>query len=120
MAKVLIVDDAAFLRAVMKSIIVEMGYEVVGEAGNGQEAVRAYQQYRPDLVTMDITMPQMDGIEAVRAIMGIDPKAKIVMCSAMGQHKMVLDAIHAGAKDFIVKPFDRSRVMESILNVLKR
>ncbi|UJF32902.1 response regulator [Paenibacillus hexagrammi] len=120
MAKVMIVDDAAFMRAMLKGIITEMGFEVVAEAGNGQEAVKNFQQYHPDLVTMDITMPDMDGVAAVRSIMQINDKAKIIMCSAMGQQKMVLDAIQAGAKDFIVKPFDRVRVSESILKVLSK
>ncbi|WP_438444944.1 response regulator [Gorillibacterium sp. sgz5001074] len=120
MAKVMIVDDAAFLRTMLKDIVAEMGLEVAGEAGNGREAVRMYASYRPDLVTMDITMPEMDGIQAVQEIMRQHPEARIIMCSAMGQHKLVLEALHAGAKDFIVKPFDRKRVMESILNTLKR
>lgn len=120
MAKVLIVDDAAALRADMKAMIMGMGCEVVAEACNGQEAVQAYKLYQPDLVTMDVTMPQMDGITAARSILALDPAAKIVMCSAMGQQKIVLDAIHAGAKEFIVRPFDRRRAIESIMNVLGR
>lgn len=120
MAKVMIVDDAAFMRAVLKNMITEMGLDVVAEAASGEEAVRAYPKCQPDLVTMDITMPDMDGITAVKMIVQKYPAAKIIMCSAMGQHKMVLDAIQAGAKDFIVKPLDRRRVIESILNVLNR
>lgn len=120
MARIMIVDDAAFLRVMMRDIVQEMGLEVACEAVNGLEAVRMYPSFRPDLVTMDITMPEMDGIQAVREIIRQHPDARIVMCSAMGQHKFVLDALHAGAKDFIVKPFDRKRVMESILNGLKR
>jgi two-component system, chemotaxis family, chemotaxis protein CheY len=120
MSKIMIVDDAAFLRAVMREIVKEIGLEVVCEASNGLEAVRLFPTYRPDLVTMDITMPEMDGIAATKEIMRLDPGAKIIICSAMGQQRFVLDALHAGAKDFIVKPFDRKRVMESILNVLKR
>lgn len=120
MAKVMIVDDAAFLRAVLKDIVRELGLEVACEAANGEEAVRKYSSCRPDLVTMDITMPEMDGIRAVKEIIRQFPEARIIMCSAMGQHKLVLDALQAGAKDFIVKPFDRKRVMESLLNTLKR
>ncbi|MBO8159360.1 response regulator [Thermosyntropha sp.] len=112
--KVLIVDDAAFMRMMIKDILTKNGYEVVGEAENGQVAVEKYQELKPDLVTMDITMPEMDGIAAVKAIKAIDPDAKIIMCSAMGQQSMVIDAIQAGAKDFIVKPFQPERVLEAV------
>lgn len=104
----------------MRNIVTEMGLEVAGEAVNGKEAVRLYPLCRPDLVTMDITMPEMDGIAATGELVRLHPEAKIIICSAMGQQRFVLDALHAGAKDFIVKPFDKVRVMESILNVLKR
>ncbi|SDZ66840.1 two-component system, chemotaxis family, response regulator CheY [Evansella caseinilytica] len=114
MAKILITDDAAFMRLTLKNIIVEAGFEVIGEAANGQEAVQLYETHRPDLVTMDITMPEMNGIEALEKIKGIDPKAKVIMCSAMGQQSMVVDAIQKGAVDFIVKPFDKTRVKEAI------
>ncbi|CDG01244.1 Putative Chemotaxis regulator-transmits chemoreceptor signals to flagelllar motor components CheY [Clostridium chauvoei JF4335] len=118
MAKVLIVDDAAFMRMMVKDILQKNGFEVVGEACNGIEAVDLYKKENPDVVTMDITMPDMDGIEAVKAIKEFDPSAKVVMCSAMGQQSMVMDAIKAGAKDFIVKPFQADRVLEAINKVL--
>jgi two-component system chemotaxis response regulator CheY len=119
MTKVMIVDDAAFMRNMLKNIMIEGGFEVVCEAATGLEAIHLFPQYHPDIVTMDITMPDMDGVAAVAGIIKSYPKAKIIMCSAMGQQKMVLDAIMAGAKDFIVKPFQKDRVLESILNVLK-
>lgn len=118
MAKVLIVDDAAFMRMMIKDILEKNGFEVVGEANNGIKAVELYKLEKPDVVTMDITMPDMDGIEAVKAIRAIDPAAKIIMCSAMGQQSMVMDAIKAGAKDFIVKPFQADRVLEAIKKVI--
>lgn len=118
MAKVLIVDDAAFMRMMIKDILEKNGYQVIGEANNGIKAVELYKKERPDVVTMDITMPDMDGIQAVKEIKAIDPSAKIVMCSAMGQQTMVMDAIKAGAKDFIVKPFQADRVLEAIKKVL--
>lgn len=118
MAKVLIVDDAAFMRMMIKDILTKNGYEVVAEAANGVQAVELYKTHQPDLVTMDITMPEMDGIEAVKQIKAVNPGAKIVMCSAMGQQSMVMDAIRAGAKDFIVKPFQAERVLEAIKKVL--
>lgn len=118
MAKILIVDDAAFMRMMIKNILIKEGYEVVGEAENGAQAVEKYKELSPDLVTMDITMPEMDGISAVKEIMKINKGAKVVMCSAMGQQAMVIDAIHSGAKDFIVKPFQPDRVIEAISKVL--
>ena len=118
MARVLIVDDAAFMRMMIKDILEKNGYEVLGEASNGIKAVELYKKERPDVVTMDITMPDMDGIEAVKAIRLFDPSAKIIMCSAMGQQSMVMDAIRAGAKDFIVKPFQPDRVLEAIRKVV--
>lgn len=114
MAKVLIVDDAAFMRMMIKDILEKNGFEVIGEASNGAKAVELYKKEKPDVVTMDITMPDMDGIEAVKAIKAFDPAAKVIMCSAMGQQTMVMDAIKAGAKDFIVKPFQSDRVLEAI------
>lgn len=120
MAKFMIVDDAAFMRSFLSNIILESGHEVIAEASNGQEAVQMFKRVRPDIITMDITMPDMDGISAIKHILNLDPKAKIIMCSAMGQQKMVLDAIAAGAKDFIIKPFQKDRVMESITNILSR
>jgi len=118
LARILIVDDAMFMRVTLKNILTKEGHEVVGEAENGEEAVAKYQELKPDVVTMDITMPKMDGIAAVKAIMGNDPSAKIVMCTAMGQKNMVLEAIQAGAKDFIVKPFQPERVSEGIAKVV--
>ena len=118
MGKVLIVDDAAFMRMMVKDILSKNGFEVVGEAANGLQAIELYKKERPDVVTMDITMPEMDGIEAVKEIKKIDPNARVVMCSAMGQQSMVMDAIKAGAKDFIVKPFQADRVIEAIQKVL--
>lgn len=118
MAKVLIVDDAAFMRMMIKDILEKNGFEIVGEANNGIKAVELFKKESPDVVTMDITMPDMDGIEAVKEIKSIDPKAKIIMCSAMGQQTMVMDAIKAGARDFIVKPFQPDRVLEAINKVL--
>ena len=116
--RVLIVDDAAFMRMMVKDILSKNGYEVVGEAQDGAQAVEKYKDLRPDLVTMDITMPEMDGITALREIKKIDPNAKVIMCSAMGQQAMVIDAIQAGAKDFIVKPFQADRVIEAIKKTL--
>ncbi len=116
--KVLIVDDAAFMRMMIKDILTKNGYEVVGEAENGQVAVEKYKEVDPDLVTMDITMPEMDGIAAVKEIKSFDPAAVIIMCSAMGQQSMVIDAIQAGAKDFIVKPFQPERVLEAVSKAL--
>ena len=117
-AKVLIVDDAAFMRMMLKDILTKNGYEVVGEAGNGVEALSRYQELTPDLVTMDITMPEMDGIAAVKELKKRDGKAVVVMCSAMGQQSMVIEAIQAGAKDFIVKPFQPERVIDAIQRAL--
>lgn len=118
MVTVLVVDDAGFMRLVMKDILEKNGYEVVGEAENGAEAVEQYTRLKPDIVTMDITMPVMDGIEAVQHIRESDPGARIIMCSAMGQQQMVVKAIRAGAKDFVVKPFHRERVLKALENAL--
>ncbi|HHW08084.1 MAG TPA: response regulator [Clostridia bacterium] len=112
--RVLIVDDAAFMRMMIKDILTKNGYEVAGEAENGLVAVNMYKELKPDLVTMDITMPEMDGITAVKMIKKIDPSAKIIMCSAMGQQMMVMEAIQAGARDFIVKPFQQERVIQAV------
>jgi two-component system chemotaxis response regulator CheY len=114
MAKILIVDDAAFMRMMLKDILTKGGHDVVGEAENGLVAIQKYQELKPDLVTMDITMPEMEGVEAVKEIRKKDANAKIVMCSAMGQQGMVVQAIQAGAKDFIVKPFQGDRVLDAI------
>lgn len=112
--KVLIVDDAAFMRMMIKDILSKNGYEIVGEAENGIKAVEKWQELKPDLTTMDITMPEMDGITAVKEIKKMDPGAKIIMCSAMGQQAMVIEAIQSGARDFIVKPFQPDRVLEAV------
>ena len=112
--RVLVVDDAAFMRMMVKDILTKNGYEVVGEAENGMKALEKNQELKPDLTTMDITMPEMDGISAVKEIKKVDPNAKIVMCSAMGQQAMVIEAIQAGARDFIVKPFQPDRVLEAV------
>ncbi|MCL7746478.1 response regulator [Halalkalibacter alkaliphilus] len=117
-AKVLIVDDAAFMRMMIKDILKKNGFEVVGEANDGLQAIEKFKELSPDLVTMDITMPEMDGITALKEIRAIDASAKIIMCSAMGQQAMVIDAIQAGAKDFIVKPFQADRVIEAINKTL--
>jgi len=111
---ILIVDDAAFMRINLKNILEKAGYEVVGQAENGKESIKKYKDLEPNLVTMDITMPEMDGIEAVKKIREINSEANIIMCSAMGQQSMVVEAIEAGAKDFIVKPFDDDRVIEAV------
>ncbi|SIS37613.1 response regulator [Salimicrobium flavidum] len=116
--RILIVDDAAFMRMMVKDILTKNGYEIAGEAENGQQAVDMYQEQKPDLVTLDITMPEKDGIQALKEIKGKDPEANIIMCSAMGQQAMVVDAIQAGAKDFIVKPFQADRVIEAIQKAL--
>ena len=118
MAKILIVDDAAFMRMMIKDILTKNGYEVVAEAANGVEAVELYKSHQPDLVTMDITMPEMDGIEAVKQIKAVNPAAKVIMCSAMGQQSMVMDVIKAGANDFIVKPFQADRVLEAVKKIV--
>ena len=117
-SRILIVDDAAFMRMMIKDILTKNGFEVVGEAENGAKAVEKYQELRPDLTTMDITMPEMDGISAVKQIKKIDPAAKVIMCSAMGQQAMVIEAIQSGARDFIVKPFQTDRVLEAVRKVL--
>jgi two-component system chemotaxis response regulator CheY len=115
---VLICDDAAFMRSLLSDILTDAGFQVVGEAQNGAEAVDKFRQLRPDLVTMDILMPDMGGIDAVREIVKLEPRAKVLMCSAMGQHSLVLEAIRAGATDFVVKPFQPSRVLEAVQRVL--
>jgi len=112
--RILITDDALFMRVTLKKILTENGYEVVGEAENGLMAVEMYKSLKPDLVTMDITMPEMNGLDALRAIRSHDPEAKVIMCTAMGQKNMVVEAIQAGAKDFIVKPFQPDRVVEAL------
>jgi two-component system, chemotaxis family, chemotaxis protein CheY len=116
--RILVVDDAAFMRMMIKDILVKNGFDVVGEAADGAQAIEKFEELKPDLVTMDITMPEMDGITALKEIKKSHPNAKIIMCSAMGQQAMVIDAIQAGAKDFIVKPFAADRVIEAIKKTL--
>ena len=115
---VLIVDDALFMRMMIKDILAKDGFEIVGEAENGVEAVKKFAELKPDLVTMDIVMPEMDGIEAVRNIIKTDPAAKVLMCSAMGQQPLVVEALEAGAKDFIIKPFQPAKVLEAVRKAL--
>lgn len=119
MAKnILVCDDAAFMRMMIKDILTKNGYNVVAEAENGQKAVEKFNETKPDLVLMDITMPEMDGIQALKQIKSVDPSASIIMCSAMGQQAMVIEAIQSGAKDFIVKPFQAERVLEAVKKVV--
>ena len=119
MAKsVLICDDAAFMRMMIKDILTKNGYDIAGEAENGAIAVSKYQELKPDLVLMDITMPVMDGIQALKNIKAADGAANVIMCSAMGQQAMVIEAIQAGAKDFVVKPFQADRVLEAVKKVI--
>jgi two-component system chemotaxis response regulator CheY len=118
MARVLVVDDAAFMRKMVTDALAKGGHEVVGEAANGAEAVQRYQELRPDLTTLDITMPEMDGISALKEIIAFDPTARVVMCSALGQEAKVLESIKAGAKDFVVKPFQPDRVLDAIAKAL--
>jgi two-component system chemotaxis response regulator CheY len=116
--RVMLVDDAAFMRMMLKDILTKNGYEVCGEAENGAVAVEKYKELMPDLVLMDITMPEVNGIESLKAIKAINKDAKVVMCSAMGQQAMVIESIQAGAKDFIVKPFQADRVLEAVRKVI--
>jgi two-component system chemotaxis response regulator CheY len=119
MPNVLVVDDAAFMRLMLREILTKNGWEIVGEADTGVEAIELYHELKPDVVTMDITMPEMDGLSALRQIIQEDPRARVVMCSAMGQQAMVIEAIQAGAKDFIVKPFKPERVIEALSKSLE-
>lgn len=116
--RVMVVDDAAFMRMMIKDILSKNGYEIVAEAENGAKAVEKYPEVKPDLTTMDITMPEMDGIAALKQIKSLDPNAKVIMCSAMGQQAMVIEAIQSGARDFIVKPFQPDRVLEAVRKVV--
>ena len=119
MAKnILVVDDAAFMRMMIKDILTKNGYNVAGEAENGAKALEKYNEVKPDLVLMDITMPEVDGIQALKNIKAADPNAKVIMCSAMGQQAMVIESIQSGAKDFIVKPFQADRVLEAVKKVV--
>jgi len=114
MARVLVVDDAAFMRKMVGDALTRGGHEVIGEASNGVEAVESYQALRPDITTLDITMPEKDGLAALKEIMALDPTAKVVMCSALGQESKVLEAVKSGAKDFVVKPFQPDRVIDAV------
>jgi|SRR4051812_10911580 two-component system chemotaxis response regulator CheY len=118
MARVLVVDDAAFMRKMVTDALTKGGHDVVGEAGNGAEAVDRWQELRPDLTTLDITMPEKDGLAALREIITIDPTARVVMCSALGQESKVLESIRLGAKDFVVKPFQPDRVLDAVAKAL--
>ncbi len=119
-ARVLIADDASFMRQMIREIIEPEGYEVVGEATDGMEAVEQYEQLHPDLVTMDIVMPKRSGIDAVKGILEKTPDAQVVMCSALGQETLVMEALQAGAKDFIVKPFKPDNVLSTLAKVLEK
>jgi two-component system chemotaxis response regulator CheY len=114
MARVLVVDDAAFMRKLVTDVLTKGGHEVVGEAGTGTEAIVRFQELKPDLTTLDITMPEKDGISALKEIIALDPGARVVMCSALGQESKVLESIKLGAKDFVVKPFQPERVLEAV------
>ena len=114
MARVLVVDDAAFMRKVVSDALTSGGHEVVGEAGNGNEAVQRYQELQPELTTLDITMPEKDGLDALAEIISINPSARVLMCSALGQESKVIESIKLGAKDFVVKPFQADRVLEAV------
>lgn len=119
MARILICDDAAFMRTVLRKIVEKHGHTVVGEADNGLVAVSKYKELRPDVTTMDITMPEIDGLQALREIVTADPGAKVIMVSAMGQLPMIVAAIQSGAKDFLVKPFDEERVVDLLNKLLE-
>lgn len=118
MARVLVVDDALFMRTVLKTMLSDLGHEVIGEAADGHQAIDKYNELLPDIVTMDITMPELDGVGAVQAIKQKHPTAKIIMCSAMGQQQMIVGAIEAGAMDFIVKPFNKDRIGDAMDKIL--
>jgi len=115
---ILVVDDLAFIKLLLKDLLEKAGFRVVGEASDGEEALRQYQDKRPDVVLMDITMPKMDGLTTLRKILQIDPQANVIMCSALGQQKLIVQAIQLGAKDFIVKPFRPERVVSAIKKAL--
>jgi two-component system, chemotaxis family, chemotaxis protein CheY len=114
MARVLVVDDAAFMRKVVSDALAAGGHDVIGEAGNGSEAITRFQELRPELTMLDITMPQKDGLQALAEIMKLDPRARVLMCSALGQESKVIESIKLGARDFVVKPFDPERLLEAV------
>jgi len=113
-ARILVVDDAAFMRKMVSDALTKGGHEVVGEAGNGTEAVTRFQELKPELTTLDITMPEKDGLAALKEIIELDPSARVIMCSALGQESKVLESIKAGSRDFVVKPFQADRVIEAV------
>jgi two-component system, chemotaxis family, chemotaxis protein CheY len=117
MKKVLIVDDAAFMRVSIKNMLAKNGYEIIGEAENGKIAIQKYQELSPDIVTMDITMPEMDGLASIKKILEYNPSANIIMISAMGQESMVREAVLSGAKGFIVKPFKEEAIVSALNNI---
>ncbi|MGC8545829.1 response regulator [Athalassotoga sp.] len=116
--RVLIVDDAAFMRMLLKDMVTKAGFEIVGEAINGKEAIEKYKELNPDVVAIDTIMPEMNGIEATKEIMKLNPNAKIIICSAMGQQMMVMEALQSGAKDFVVKPFRQDKITETLFKVM--
>ncbi len=118
MGRILVVDDTAFMRALLKNILFSGGHTIIGEAENGEEAIARFRELKPDLVTMDVVMPKMNGIEALKSIKGIDPVARVIMCTAVGQEQMVKLAIKSGARGYIVKPFQAAKVLEEINAVL--
>lgn len=118
--RVLIVDDAVFMRTVLKKMLEEESFQIVGEASNGSEAIKKAKELQPDVITLDITMPEMDGVTALPEILKVSPNSRVIMCSAMGQQPMVVDAIKKGAKDFIVKPFQKARVLQAIENIMSK
>jgi two-component system chemotaxis response regulator CheY len=118
MARIMVVDDSIFMRLMIKNILLELGHEIVAEASNGLEAISLFLQHSPDMITLDITMPEMDGITALKEIKSYKSDSKIIMVSAMGQQSFVIEAITLGARDFIVKPFDKDRVAEAVKKVL--
>jgi two-component system, chemotaxis family, chemotaxis protein CheY len=118
MARVLVVDDAAFMRKMVSDALTKGGHEVVGEGANGVEAVARYQELKPELTTLDITMPEKDGLEALKEIVALDPGARVIMCSALGQESKVLEAVKSGAKDFVVKPFQPDRILDAVSKAL--
>ncbi len=119
MATILLADDIAFIKMVQKEVLEKEGYTVIGEAVDGVEVIEKYKQLKPDVVIMDITMPRMDGLNAMRAILRLDPNARIIVCSALGQHQLIIESIKAGARDFVVKPFEPKRLALAIQKALK-
>ncbi len=117
--RILLVDDAMIIRMILRKILTEAGFEIAGEASNGAEAIRKYQELRPDLVTMDITMPEMGGIKALKSIREFDPNAQVIICSAMGQKSLIIEAMEAGAVNFLAKPFDEEKVVETVRKTLQ-